>query len=218
MAPNIKFYVDNGLSGNFDLDLANTGNGQPGGLGFYGSGGFGSTVAVGQYQDNTFATNGTGAVQGPQANNVKYISASGGYVGTAGLRHVKDITNAEATMNIKFDIDNTGTPVQVQNAKLYIYDRVAIANAATGVITQVYETIHTATGITGLLGSGASTWTACTGTGNSINLSTSPGLGGTGAGGVNPSTVHDWYVCISSSPQSIGSKSAYGLYCSLEYL
>ncbi len=36
----IKFYADGGLDGDFDIDMAGSG------IGFYGSGGFGGSVAV----------------------------------------------------------------------------------------------------------------------------------------------------------------------------
>jgi len=37
-------------------------------------------------------------------------------------------------------------------------------------------------------------------------------------GNTHKSTRHDWYVAISASPETIGSKTAFGLYFTLEYL
>ena len=37
-------------------------------------------------------------------------------------------------------------------------------------------------------------------------------------GVAHQSTRHDWYLAISASPDSIGSKTQYGLYFTLEYL
>ena len=37
-------------------------------------------------------------------------------------------------------------------------------------------------------------------------------------GAAHRSTRHDWYLALSASPQSIGSKTDYGLYFTLEYL
>ena len=170
MAPNIKFFVDNGLDENFDLDLGGSG------LGFYGLGGSGSTVSVGSYQDYTYATdaNGTGFLC--EACNVKATDAStaSGYVNhSLSLSSLQSIVNGKATFNIRFDIDNTGTPVNVQNTRLYIYDRVNIANPASGVTTKVYEVIHPGTG----LGANASGWQTLTGTGNWMLLSINPGSG-----------------------------------------
>ena len=42
--------------------------------------------------------------------------------------------------------------------------------------------------------------------------------GSTREGNSHRSTQHDWYVAISSEPNTIGSKTDYGLYFSLEYL
>ena len=46
------------------------------GMGFFGAA-FGNSVQVGQYQDSTFITNGTGSIQGPQATNVKFDTTDG---------------------------------------------------------------------------------------------------------------------------------------------
>jgi len=40
----------------------------------------------------------------------------------------------------------------------------------------------------------------------------------TNEGAAHESTRHDWYVAMSASPDSIGSKTQYGLYFTLEYL
>ena len=52
------------------------------GLGFYG-GGFGFSVAVGEYQDSTFITDGNGTSQGPQVDNIKYMNTQSGIVNGA---------------------------------------------------------------------------------------------------------------------------------------
>ena len=40
----------------------------------------------------------------------------------------------------------------------------------------------------------------------------------TNQGAAHESTRHDWYIAMSASPDSIGSKTQYGLYFTLEYL
>jgi len=37
-------------------------------------------------------------------------------------------------------------------------------------------------------------------------------------GALHQAERHDWYVALSASPDSIGSKTQYGLYFTLEYL
>jgi hypothetical protein len=205
----INFYV----GGDFLVELAGSG------LGFYGYGGFGSSVAVGQYQDNTFVTNSTGVTQGSQANNVKYVhSASGQIAGGVNL-NLLDIPNNKSTVNVRFSHSSS---VQVQNAELRIYDRSDITKPASGVTTKVAEIIHPTTGQTGLAGSGDSAWLTPTGSAVTVKLANSPGTSGLLAGNGLTSTTadvrHDWYLAISAMPDSIGAKDLFGLYISLEYL
>lgn len=209
----IKFYADSGLGGPFDIDMAGSG------LGFYGSGGFGASVAVGEYQDNTYVTDAAGTSQGPQANNVKWTHANSGEISGGTNLHLQDIPNAQSTVNIRF---THGSAVQVQNAELRIYDRVTITEAASGVTTKAYECLHPSATQSGQLGSGDTTWTTPAGSGTTLSLAQSPGesgaYAGNGTGSTHTDTQHDWYVCLSARPDSIGSKTDYGMYVSLEYL
>lgn len=212
MAAAITFYIDNGSAGDFDIATGGSG------LGFYGDGGFGYSVSVGSYQDNTFVTDANGIEQGPQAHNVKYLNASSGEIPTGIELPVIQIPNAKSTLNVRFTND---TAVQVQNAELRIYDRTSINNAASGVTTRAYECLHVDTD-TEVEGSGLTTWTTPSGSGTILDLADSPGESGLAAGNGSTSTTtddrHDWYVCLSARPDSIGSKTQYGLYVSLEYL
>jgi len=209
----IKFFADSGLGGAFDIDMAGSG------LGFYGSGGFGASVAVGSYQDNTYVTDANGAAQGPQANNVKWTHANSGELTGATNLNLQDIPNQQTSLRVRF---THGSAVQVQNVELRIYDRVTITVGASGVTTKAYETLHPSAVQTGLLGSGAAAWTTPAGSGVTLSLAQSPGESGLYAGNGTTSTrqdtIHDWYVCLSARPDSIGSKTQYGMYVSLEYL
>jgi len=193
------------------------------GMGFYGSGVFGTSVAVGYYQDKTYITNSDGSAEGPECCNIKYVigaAASGQISGTNYA--LTDIPNTYAPLNICFT--NTES-CQVRNVNLYIYDRVNPANAPSGVQTQIAEIINP----TGTLavgdnnGSGDAAWVLL-GTADPNDphlLSQSPGSGGYAAGSgdsTTSDTQHDWFIALSASPTTIGSKTAYGLYISLEYL
>jgi hypothetical protein len=189
------------------------------GLGFYGDAGFGASVQVGAWQGHTFITDGAGVNQGPEVNNVKYLNAGSGILGQSGSGvALTAIPNYQATLNVRFTYD---TPVKVQNAQLFIYDRVNPNNPASGVTTAVAEVIHPAPTQTNN-GSGNTTWTFPAGSGTVLALSNSPGTSGLYAGNGSNSlwtdTQHDFYLCLSASPLSIGSKSQYGLYVSLNYL
>lgn len=60
------------------------------------------------------------------------------------------------------------------------------------------------------------------GTGIIVPLSDSPGASGEhahrGSGSTYSDETHDWFLAMSASPDSVGSKTSYGLYVSLEYL
>jgi len=197
------------------------------GLGFYGPGGFGQSIQVGSYQDNTYITDSTGALAGPKADNVKYVHANSGMLPTADVRLLQDIPNYQATLQIEFTHTSA---VRVQNAELRIFDRTNINLPAVGVTTKVAEVVHpwTTSQPAGPLGSGDTQWWSPGGSGGTyagrtyddpVSLVDSPGSGGWSPSGVNTvDTIHDWFVLLSASPDSIGSKVNYGLYVSLEYL
>lgn len=101
---------------------------------------------------------------------------------------------------------------------MYIYDRSSINNPPSGVVCKVYETIHPGTSQLGLTGSGSEVWSTPAGS-SYLSLTSSPGTSGLSPNGPETSSVdHDWYVCLSASPSSIGSKTQFGLYVETEYL
>lgn len=205
--PTIKFYAGE----NFPINELNGS-----GLGFYGDTGFGASVAVGAYQGRTFITDGNGVNQGPEADNVKFLNAQSGIIGQVGTGiHLKAIPNYQATLNVRF---THATPVKTQNAELRIYDRSNINNAPSGVVAKVAELIHTS--VTQVAnGSGDTAWITPAGSAIVVPLVDSPGMSGQSPNGINTTEIrHDWYAAISAMPDSIGSKTKFGLYVSLEYL
>jgi len=202
---------------NFYADSFQVENLNDSGLGFYGES-FGSSVDVGEFQTTTFITNGDGTSEGPQVNNIKYAASDSGTVNSAGSPvALTAIPNYLATLNIRFTHTSA---VKTQNALVKIYDRTTVANAASGVTTYVAELIHPDT-VQNDNGSGDSEWiNATSGTSSvAINLVASPGYSGERESGSETySDQHDYYLAISASPDSIGSKTEYGLYVELEYL
>lgn len=185
------------------------------GLGFYGAS-FGASVGVGEYQTTTFITNAAGTALGPQCDNIKYLNTASGIVNssTSGIA-LTAIPNYQATLNIRFTHD---TPVSVENVELRIYDRSNINNNPSGVTCKVAELIHPTTSQVNN-GSGSTTWVTPVGSSLVMSLISSPGDEGSrpnGAGTVDDE--HDWYVAISASPNSVGAKSQFALYFSLEYV
>ena len=184
------------------------------GLGFFGAAGFGASVRVGEYQDRTFLTNGAGSTQGPEVDNVKYVHANSGFVGAANI-NLLNLPNYMSTLNIRFTHSSS---VQTQNGVVQIFDRINKSNAASGVTCRVAEIIHAETS-QGVTGSGDSSWISASGSTTTVPLIDSPGVSGIRPNGASTTAVqHDWYLAVSASPQSIGSKSQFGIYASLEYL
>lgn len=209
MAPEIRFFANNG-----DVSILHL-NGS--GLGFYGST-FGASVQVGQYQDTTYVTNATGTVNSWLANNVKFTTAASGSVNGGASQNLRTIPNKDSTLNIRFTND---TAVITQNAEIRIYDRSDIARAASGVLTKVATIVHPNVSSAGPSGSGSAVWVTfdSTTSGSGLSLWASPGISGLSPLGAATTDIrHDWFLALSSSPSSIGSKTAYGLYVSLEYL
>lgn len=184
------------------------------GLGFYGLS-FGNSVEVGSYQNSTWITNSNGTAQGNQVNNIKWTHPSSGSINELASVALLAVPNYLATLKIRF---NHSTAVQTQNAKLRIFDRSSINNPASGVTCKVAEVIHVDAAQTAT-GSGSSTWNTPTGSSVIMSLTTSPGLSGYSPNG--PSTIdfnHDWFVAMSASPDSIGSKTQFACYFQTEYL
>jgi len=115
------------------------------------------------------------------------------------------------------------TVCPLSNVKLRVFDRVNKDNDPTGVTCQVGELIHPwghGLAVAGdPLGSGQQNWSGVHGSSVILSMAASPGLSGLSPNGPTTSGQrHDWYVAISASPDSIGSKTAFGLYFELEYL
>jgi hypothetical protein len=192
------------------------------GLGFYGAS-FGYSVPVGEYQTTTWITNSAGAAQGPQCNNVKHHNICSGFLNSASVATgLWYMPNYLTSLGIRV---SNGTAIQVQNATVKLYDRSSTTNRPSGVTTALAEIVHPSP-LQSVRGSGNSTWTyfsGVAGTIQSLALSNSPGLSGNYGGqyGVNLGTGHlinDWFLNLSASPDSIGSKNQYALLFSYEYL
>ena len=184
------------------------------GIGFYGST-FGNSVEVGAYQDSSWITNSAGTSQGPQINNNKWTHPNSGSLNGLSSINLTAVPNYLSTLQIQF---SHTTAVKTQNAKLRIFDRSNINNAASGVLTKMAEIIHPDTAQTAN-GSGSTSWNTPAGSATIVSLASSPGLSGLSPNG--PSTTdmtHNWYIALSASPDSIGSKTLYGAYFSVEYL
>jgi hypothetical protein len=190
------------------------------GIGFYGPGGYGQPVVVGQFNDNTYITNATGdAVDAVKVDNVKYVHPSSGQITGSDTRVLREIPNYLGTLNIRF---TNGSAVKTQNAQLRIYDRIDENVAPVGVQAKVAVLIHPGSTQTPA-GSGDLTWQTPGGSGSIVNWSAFPAGISPGSGGLSPlgsntsDTIHDFFCAISVMPTSIGGKP-FGLAFSTEFL
>lgn len=228
-----------GQSSSNDGQLINHSAGS--GIGFYGSN-FGVSVPIGTKQLTTFVTDSIGTSEGSQLNNTTMVlSGDQNTIGTvslngAGAINLDRLPNYLCPLSVRFTHTE---PVRVQNCKLRIFDRNDIDNHASGVITYVYEARHPSSlqSVSNLSHRGRTpnSWyefdslDAMT----DMPFTSSPGASGTNtntqdtssalgylstSGSLLSSSRHDWYVALSSEPVTVGSKTQYGLYFSVEYL
>jgi hypothetical protein len=231
MAAEIKFYANVKVDDSVSEIYHNAGSG----IGFYGSS-FGVSVPVDSQQSTTFTTNADGTSEGIQLHNTKYATTGTVSIDSATAINLDSLPNYLCPLNIRFTNDD---PVKVQNCKLRIFDRNNIENQASGVTTYVYEARHplttqVASGLS-FKGRASDTWYEYDPVDamSTMTFTSSPGVSGlnTDSGDDDPvkgytttsgvslaSTRHDWFVALSAEPQSIGSKTNYGLYFSVEYL
>ena len=195
------------------------------GLGFFGAG-FGISVPVGQTQDTTFVTNGDGTNQGARIQNTKYMAAGTTSFNAGTAQNNQTLPNRYAPLNVRFTHTE---PVRVRHP--YPNDGTNGDNAVYSTSSRgvgdhnwvTYEGGETPTDMNFVSSPGTSGWNTVS---NDAVVTTYPD--GTGVGGYkvwlsNSGSLlrdirHDWYVAISAEPDSIGSKTEYGLYFTLEYL
>ena len=208
MAAAIDFYHGNGTTA-----LSTSG------VGFYGAT-FGSSVQVASFQDSTFITNSNGTVNGGAMNNNKYVGTSSGVqVNGDSTVNLNTVALASGSLNVRFTFDSV---VMTQNGQFRIMDRVDADAPASGVTSEVAQLCNGGSGVdqgTGAAQASHNGWMALAGSGTTMTLLSSPGSGGLSPSGTGTTdTRHDWYLTLSATPTSIGSKTSFGAYVSLEYL
>jgi len=184
------------------------------GLAFF-NGSFGASLPVGGFNLTTWISDATTPTQGSQGNNIQWYNSASGTINsaTSGIP-LTCIPQNVSTLHVQFQNDSV---VKTQNAKWRFYDRVNINNNPSGVTAYSAQLIHPNI-VQDNSGSGNGVWQQPTGSSVIHSLTCSPGLSGQFVAGVNTSgTIHDFYLAISVSPNSIGAKTFAG-YFSLEYL
>ncbi len=160
--------------------------------------GFDSKITVNAYNDSTHVKT---SIEGNKSdgnvpNNVKFISQDGGTAGKSqadwgdGTEDLDDITNAEATLKVNF---SDASSVATTDAVFYAYNGSDTATAPANIDVRVAEV-------------GDENFTEAEGSASAL------GLGDQGA-----ATSHDYFIAVSSSPLTVGKKTAYAFRIELTY-
>jgi len=193
------------------------------GLGFFGSSGFGSPIAIGEYNGRTFVTNDDGTVEGFECNNNKYLSPSSVVHGQTGSGlALQNLPNELSTINVRF---THNSPVYCQAVRLWVFDGSftgTVPNKESPTENMVFyaaEIRHTSRLQNTLSVYSDASWSDLSASGsNYIGLVDSPGTNGIRKGGFEQlSSRHDWYVAFTCSPTQLGDRE-FGMTVELEYL
>jgi len=183
-------------------------------IGFFGTGGPGGVpfaVVVDNYQDKTFITNVSGQNLGDyhgfpgagQLVNTKYIDTSLASVSGQASHPVNLVPKESGTLLIRFD--STEGEVSTQNVLFRCVD----LNAASGVDDST--AIPTNLKVWAFEPDVGGVWTQLAGTGaadNKLNLSDR----------LDPENRHDYFLCISASPEVVGARTNVGFFALFEFL
>jgi hypothetical protein len=149
-------------------------------IGFYGSGGYGSPIEVGQYNDSmhirTSTTDDTDACPPPHLTNIKYINDTECEVN--GTRMSLTSVQKEHLIMLKVISDST---ISIIGTRFYAYDGQNVDNPPQNLIVKAFTL-------------GNSAWSDIGGRANALSLGTS-----------ESATEHYFYVGISVSPTSSGA-------------
>ena len=164
----------------------------------FAGGTFGSAITVGQYNGSTHVESNVGAddSSGNTPKNAKFISQTGGTGGDSqvdiggGTVDLDSVSTANSPLKLNFA---HGSSVAVSAWKIYFYDGTTPATAPANITCKLAE-------------QGEANFTSGGGTSNAVNLADGAAA-----------TSHDRYIIPSVSPDTVGTKTAFGIYTELTY-
>lgn len=185
-------------------------------LGFFGTGGpqgVPFAIIIDRYQDKTFITNMSGTNLGAapwglrasgQLINNKYVTSNTVNVNGQGAVAISTVPIASGTLLIRF-VPSGSVSVVTQNAAL----RAVVLNSSSGVDN--VTSIVTGMKIQGFEPINDTAWTQMAGAGaidnqlqfNDHNTS---------------NTRHDFFACLSASPEAVGQRNNFGFFMIIEFL
>jgi len=179
MAITFDWKGHDGSGWNFTIGTTNV-------IGFYGSGGYGSPIQVGQYNDSmhirTSTSDDTDACSPPHLTNLKYISDS--EVSINGGAPVA-LTSVVQENMIRITV-SSDTNIAIIGSRFYVYDGTNVDNPPPNVSFKSFKL-------------GDTTWHQPHGRSNSMDCGTS----------TTPSTEHHFYIGMSLSPTATGASTLF---------
>ena len=150
----------------------------------FSNGTFGQPIQVGSYNDKTHVrtSGGTDKSASNSPHNTKYLTSTTMSLNGGASANLSTLTTANSPLKITIA---ESVNITVTNVKMYAYDGTTDANAPTGMNVYLAE-------------QGDTTWKLAHGSGNALTLNDQ----------TTPATSHDFYVAISASPTSIGTKDS----------
>ena len=184
-------------------------------IGFFGTGGPQGNpfaVIIDRYQDKTFITNASGTNLGVnpwglrasgQLNNSKYVSSTVANINGFGNVSLTAVPQESGTILIRF-VPSGSLSVRTQ----FTYLRAVALNASSGINNT--ESIVTGIKIYGFVPQEDGAWVQMAGTGATANLLAFDDHAS--------ATIHDFFACLSASPEQVGQRNNFGFYMIVEYL
>lgn len=179
MAISFQWKGHDGSGWNFTVGTTNV-------IGFYGSGGYGSPIQVGQYNDamhvRTSTSDDTDACSPPHLTNLKYISDTEVSI-NGGAPVALTSLSQENCLQITVASD---TNVAIIGSRLYAYDGSNVDNAPANI---TFKTVKL----------GNTTWSQPHGRVNAMSCGTS----------TTPATTHTFYIGQSLAPTATGASTLF---------
>lgn len=155
-------------------------------IAFYGSGGYGSPIQVGEYNSathvRTSTSDDTDACSAPHVTNIKYSSST-----EASIAGGAPVALTSATQNNCIRITVTSdTSITVIGTRLYAYDGSNVDNPPANVTFKTFKLTN-------------ANWSQPHGRASAMSCGTS----------LTPATTHSFYVGMSISPTSTGASTLF---------
>jgi len=179
MAITFDWKGNDGAGWNFTVSTTNV-------IAFYGSGGYGSPIQVGNYNDathiRTSTSDDTDACSAPHLTNLKYVSSN--QVSISGGSPVA-LTSVVQANCIRITV-TSDTSIAVIGTRLYAYDGSNVNNPPANVTFQAFALTNT-------------TWSTPGGRAAALSLGTA----------LTSATTHSFYAGMSISPTSTGASTLF---------